>query len=142
MNDIEVKINRNAEKEVQDALKTGLRMVGMKAESYAKSLAPVDTGLLRNSITFAIGGELTHIAEYADNQGENRESYGSSAPADEKGTITLYVGTNVHYAPYQELGHRTVNGEWVDPQPFLRPALENHSEEYKQIIIGALNTIR
>ena len=140
--DVEIKVNKNAEREVMEALKKGLRMIGMKAESYAKSLSPVDTGLLRNSITFAIGGELTHIGEYADNNGENREAYQSPAPSDENGTITLYVGTNVHYAIYQELGHMTTKGNWIDPQPFLRPALENHADEYKQIIIGALNAIR
>jgi HK97 gp10 family phage protein len=39
------------------------------------------------------------------------------------------VGTNVEYAPYVELGtHRQ------KAQPYLRPAAEGHTAEYKQII--------
>ena len=42
---------------------------------------------------------------------------------------TEVVGTNVEYAPYVELGtvkHRA--------QPYLRPAAEGHTAEYKAII--------
>lgn len=42
---------------------------------------------------------------------------------------TEVVGTNVEYAPYVELGtHRQ------KAQPYLRPAAENHTAEYKRII--------
>ena len=42
--------------------------VGKKAEGYAKSAAPVDTGRLRNSITYKADGDqvtLTSNVEYA-----------------------------------------------------------------------------
>lgn len=58
----------------------------------AKRLAPVDTGRLRSSITYEIGQEGT--------------------------VIVGRVGTNVHYAPYLELGTRRMRA-----RPFLRPAL-------------------
>ena len=48
-----------------------LEIIGGKAETYAKLLAPVDTGNLRNSITHQQLDEDTEI-----------------------------IGTNVHYAPY------------------------------------------
>lgn len=42
---------------------------------------------------------------------------------------TEVVGTNVEYAPYVELGtHRQA------AKPYLRPAAENHTAEYKRII--------
>lgn len=42
---------------------------------------------------------------------------------------TEVVGTNVEYAPYVELGtHRQ------KAQPYLRPAVENHTAEYKRVI--------
>lgn len=42
---------------------------------------------------------------------------------------TEVIGTNVEYAPYVCLGTHK-----MAPRPFLRPAAENHSEEYKAII--------
>ena len=42
---------------------------------------------------------------------------------------TEVVGTNVEYAPYVELG--TVR---MSARPYLRPAAEGHSAEYRQII--------
>lgn len=42
---------------------------------------------------------------------------------------TEVIGTNVSYAPYVCLGTHK-----MAPRPFLRPAAENHSEEYRQII--------
>ena len=42
---------------------------------------------------------------------------------------TEVIGTNVEYAPYVELGTHKMSAK-----PFLRPAAENHSEEYRQIL--------
>ena len=42
---------------------------------------------------------------------------------------TAYIGTNVEYAPYVEFGTSKTAA-----QPYLRPAAQNHSEEYKRII--------
>lgn len=39
-----------------------------------------------------------------------------------------YVGTNVEYAPYVEYGTSKTKA-----QPFLRPAAEDHTTEYKAI---------
>ena len=54
---------------VDDAKKRALEIMGGKAESYAKQLAPVDTGRLRNSITHQQYDEDTEIigsnVEYA-----------------------------------------------------------------------------
>ena len=46
---------------------------------------------------------------------------------------TEIIGTNVEYAPFVELG--TVK---MGARPYLRPAAENHAEEYKQVFQNEL----
>ena len=94
-----------------------LEKMGGTAETYAKKACPVDTGRLKNSIT--------HVKSTTEE--------------------AVYVGTNVSYAPYVELGHDQEVGRYVpaigkrlvashvDGKPFIRPAVENHAEEYKAI---------
>lgn len=72
-----IKITDNTEiflSAYKKALSNGLEAVGLAAEGHAKKECPVDTGVLRNSITH------THDGEAA------------------------YIGTNVEYAPNVELG--------------------------------------
>jgi len=72
-------VNDNRDKfksELEKAIHTALDEIGAKAESYAKSVVPVDTGRLRDSIT--------HKVNDADSSVE--------------------VGSDVHYASYVELG--------------------------------------
>lgn len=135
MAEVEIKDNSaNVKAEIMRKARRALRIVGMKAESYAKALTPVDTGLLRNSITFAIGGGKANTPLYYDNEMAQYGEYTGDAPADDESQVTLYVGTNVQYGIFQELGHHTVNGKWVPPNEFLRPAMENHRQEFEQII--------
>ena len=47
---------------------------------------------------------------------------------------TEVIGTNVKYAPFVCLGTRRMRA-----RPFLRPAVENHSAEYNQIIKSELS---
>ena len=89
----------------QAARDKALEIIGGKAESYAKKLCPVDTGRLRNSITHQQYDDYTEV-----------------------------IGTNVEYAPYVELGHHTASGSFVAGRPYLRPAAEGHSAEYRAII--------
>ena len=86
---------------MQQATVRALEKCGLTAEGYAKKLAPVDTGNLRNSITHEV----------------------------DDGESAVYIGTNVEYAPYQELGtiHMAAN-------PFLKPAVADHANEYRKII--------
>lgn len=107
-------IFKSYKKQVQEASQAAkdkaLEIIGGKAESYAKKLCPVDTGNLRNSITH-----------------QQRDS------------DTEVIGTNVEYAPFVELGHHTSSGTMVAPRPYLKPAAENHSEEYRQIAVRVFN---
>lgn len=114
-----------------------LETIGLKAEGYAKELCPVGTeestgkkgyrgGTLRNSITHRVNGEA------------------------------MELGSNVEYAPYVELGtgpHFVPPPEWerfeaekgkgvgrayVKPRPYIRPAIEDHREEYRDIMESEL----
>lgn len=88
---------------LEEAIAQGLEAIGFVAETHAKEACPVDTGRLRNSISHAIDG---HDA---------------------------YIGTNVEYAAYVELGTTRMK-----PRPYLGPAATQHSEEYKELMTRAL----
>lgn len=111
-----------------------LELAGRTAEGYAKQDCPVDTGLLRNSITFALSGEKADISQYkADTPKEGKQSVetGSySGTIGDKGQKTVYVGTNVKYAEKNEYGdmieHTTGKAH------FLRDSVTTHNEEYKK----------
>ena len=45
------------------------------------------------------------------------------------GEPAVYIGTNVEYAPYVCLGTIHMNA-----QPFLKPAVSDHANEYRKII--------
>ena len=45
------------------------------------------------------------------------------------------IGSNVEYAAYVELGTSRQKA-----QPYLRPAAQNHTEEYKRIVESALKS--
>lgn len=129
--------------EVLDALerakKRGLEAIGLTAEGHAKKkitqAGAVDTGRLRNSITYALAGEETHIKSYkADKGGKDRETYTYDGTADGKKGSGVYIGTNVEYAPGIELGtHRSAGAVH-----FLQDAVANHTDEYKQIMEDAM----
>ena len=108
-----------------EAVEKALNVIGLVAERYAKELCPTDTSRLKNSISHQVDDE------------------------------TVYVGTNVEYAPYVEFGtgkfaeggggrptpwsYQDDKGNWhttngMKPQPYLKPAIENHLDEYKQYL--------
>ena len=118
---IEVTLTSNKE-EILEALgeQLGQAMIaiGMAAESNAKqeitravydtpeSPNYIRTGRLRNSISHGIDV----------NEG------------------AVYIGSNVEYAPYVELGTSK-----MPPRPFLKPAAENYVEEYKGLLEQAMS---
>lgn len=121
--------------ELDEAIDRALESVGLQASNYAKMSTPVDTGLLRNSMTYALGGEGAAISTYKDDVGKKSGSYSGSAPAEEK---TVFIGTNVEYAPYVEFGHHLPSGGVVAGQHFLERAIVGHKNEYKKLIEAAL----
>ena len=116
-------------KEVLEAIRQAelkaLEKCGLVAEGYAKKMAPVDTGNLRNSIS--------HKVDEAEKE--------------------AHIGTNSEYAAYVELGTgRYTEGGRQDPwvyqddegrwhhthgqraQPYLKPAVADHKRTYQNII--------
>ena len=89
----------------------------------------VDTGRLRNSITYATK-QHTEAKTFSWHKGRNGEpaGSGSTAPKGIPEKDTVYIGTNVEYAKYIEAGTSRSK-----PRPFLKPAATGHSEEYKRI---------
>lgn len=119
-------------KKTRAALVLALRKIGLMAESNVMNLAPVDTGFLKNSITHGLGGLNTSKSTYHADDMERKPGYGhykGRFPVDDANHVTLYVGTNVDYAPYQELGT-----EKMKAQPFLRPGIEPHQAEFEKVI--------
>ena len=88
-------------KGLSDAVERSLTRIGLAAEGYAKKECPVDTGNLRNSIT-------------------------NEVVQSEK---AVYIGTNVEYAAYVELGTTRTKAK-----PYLKPAAAEHSAVYRRII--------
>ena len=133
---MEIKSNRKKIlRELDRRMKAACEVIGGIAESAAKDLAPVDTGLLRNSITHGMAGGKLSVSEYTDDAGGQSGRYtGQSVPA-EQNQYTVVIGTNVHYAPYQELGAPNAH---IPPAPFLRPAVEGNADAFKAALKQAL----
>lgn len=84
---------------LKKAKKRGLEAIGLVAEGHAKKITPVDTGRLRNSISHATDDDAA------------------------------FIGTNVEYAPYVELGSPTIKAHHM-----LQKAATEHTDEYKRLM--------
>lgn len=81
------------------AIERGLEAIGLTAEGHAKKNTPVDTGRLRNGISHTVEDK------------------------------SAYIGTNVEYAPYVELGARGRKGVHM-----LQRSATEHTAEYKKLM--------
>ena len=92
--------------EMQTKINSWLEAIGQDAASTAADFAPVDTGRLKNSISHAVVEDAK----------------------------TVYIGTNVEYAPFQELG--TSRG--IPGKHFLQFGATAHADEYKAMLENIL----
>ena len=121
-------------------IEMALIAIGAKMESNAKALyVPVDTGRLKNSITYALAGGPAQISKYGPDSGSGDDGeqgqYSGTAPSDPGGKVrSVYVGTNVEYAEIVEEGTSGRRG-----RHYLRDAVNNHIEEYKGLAERALS---
>ena len=110
MADIKFTSNVN---DILSALEKGkhnaLTAIGSTAETHTKDNITaddlIDTGRLRNSISYAVDGEAA------------------------------YIGTNVEYAPYLELGTKKIAAHH-----YLKRAATDHKDEYKKLAVEAIKT--
>ena len=114
-------------KEMRDQVQLGLKAIGAEAEGYAKEECPVDTGRLRNSICWATATDKSTGESPADH-----EDYTPLGTPEEN---TVYIGTNVEYAPYVEYGDYA---HTTGKKHFLKDAAANHGDRYKSIMEAAL----
>lgn len=136
-NDIKIKLNDNMVRQAFNEQATaGLEEIGLRAEDYAAALTPVGTpestgiqgyigGTLKNSMTHKVVGKA------------------------------VYIGTNVEYAPYVELGtgiyatdgtgeqspwiwiDKNGKGHWtrgMKPNHMIKKAASEHNDEYKDVL--------
>ena len=109
---------------IKEAIKNALEICGGTAEGHAKEKCPVQSGVLRNSIAH-----------------------------EPRGDDTVAIGTNIEYAPFVEFGHNQEPGRYVPvlgkrlvadhvaAKPYMVPALNEHEQEYVNIVAGELNKI-
>lgn len=127
-------------KATDEQIEMALIAIGAKMESHAKAdYVPVDTGRLKNSITFALAGGPAQISSYGPDSGGGDDNqskpYSGTAPADPGGKVrSVYVGSNVEYAKAVEEGDAGRKGKH-----YLRNAVNNHTEEYKNLAERALS---
>lgn len=114
--------------EFEAAMKKTLTEWGITGEAHAKEIitekGAVDTGRTRNSTTWAIGGEGAHASGYS----------GTAPKRDEP---CVYIGSNVYYAPWIENGTSKMKA-----RPFIRPAVEDFADQYKEIAERNLGKIK
>lgn len=116
-----------------EAIERALEIIGGMLERYAKQQCPVDTGLLRNSITYCLDGKNPNHKDYKANSGDGYGAYDGEMPKEPKGSRAVFVGTNVEYAPYQELGTSRIGGKH-----FLRDSVQNHISQYQKVLKNEL----
>ena len=131
---MEIDVVDNSDKILEEFRRATLRALarcGSEAHGYAVDLAPVDTGNLRNSIAMRVDQD---------------------EPA-------VYIGSNSKYAAYVELGtgkhypggrttpwvYQDAKGNWhktegQEAQPYLKPAVADHAQTYKNIINDAFKS--
>lgn len=86
----------------------GIHIEGEAKEELNNSPKRIDTGLLRNSITYALSGEAPAISSYhGDNSSKYSKAesipvgyYNGTAPSDPDNARAVYIGSNVEYAAY------------------------------------------
>ncbi len=96
-------------RQLENGNRNALTAIGATAETHTKDNITaddlIDTGRLRNSISHTVDGEAA------------------------------YIGTNVEYAPYLELGTKKITAHH-----YLKRAVTEHQDEYKKLTVQAVKT--
>lgn len=122
------------DKELDKRVKQGMRQVGEAAAGHARNNCPVDTGRLKNSITYAVFGTSGKSRTYRDDGKGKRgkkTAYNDRIGSVPKEPWQVQIGSNVVYAARQEFEHGS-------KAHFLKNAIGNHNKQYEDILITAL----
>ena len=123
MANVEVKLESNMDAVLEalgEQLGQAMIAIGMTAESNAKQ-----------EITKAVYDTPESKSGYV-RTGRLRNSISYGVDTDEP---AVYIGSNVEYAPYVELGTSKMRA-----RPFLKPAVENYAGEYKDLLEQAIKS--
>lgn len=107
-------------KSIAENIEEAYLEVGERGVGYLKKETPVDTGHLRQSMSYTVNKKVYHPLGNNDNV----------KPTTDKDT--LYIGTNVIYAPHVE--YRSKNGS----QGFMLRAYNRTKKSAKQIFENAI----
>ena len=122
----------------REEILTALRACGVQAQAHATAEitanGAIDTGRLKNSITFAVSGDSSRQHAYNDDEGTSYSEIvnGGGKESDQ----ILYLGTNVEYAQFVEAGTHKMAA-----RPFIRPAVQNNIAEFQDIFLTVLSKI-
>ena len=144
---ITVDHTEEAMRELAKAVERGLTKCGSNMERYAKQKCPVGNpknwkwpapkgyvgGTLRGSISYALDGDVPGGTYDVKNGSGAPGRYDTPTPKEPKNSRAVYVGTNVYYAPYVEMGTSKMK-----PRPFIEPAIVGHKDEHKKTLKNAL----
>lgn len=112
-----------------EAIPAALEAIGEIGEDAVKTQITenrsVDTGLLRNSLTFAVGGQPANQRTYRADRGGETGSYNGLAPEGSK----VFWGSNVKYAASVEVRPN---------KSYLKKGLQNVTSEFEQVLRGEL----
>ena len=139
-NEIKIEIHINELKKAFDeSAEKALTLCGAEAEGDAKIEIEshprrVDTGRLRNSITWATKKEHSRVDPKLEKPNKDASDADglTSSQAEDRAVI---IGTNVEYAARIHEGDESTG---LDPNRFLRNAVERNANKYKGIIDDTL----
>ena len=140
MGDVQINDHSNEYlNEVSDSIEAALEAIGIHlsgeaAEELENSPRRIDTGLLRNSITYALDGEAPGIKSYTSDDKSVSGSYSGTAPKEKGKDRSVIVGTNVEYALYVHEGTSRMS-----PNRFLKNALDRNRDQINEYIKKAMS---
>ena len=121
--------------DLEKGKRNALTAIGSTAETHTKDNITddglVDTGRLRNSITYATG-DYSGIGTYTD---KNKKSYSDATARNTPKDDEVGIGTNVEYAAYTELGTQHITAHH-----YLKRAVTEHKDEYKNLTAQAIQS--
>ena len=142
----EIKVEKDLREQLlkatEEQIALALEACGSAVERNASDYCPVDTGFLRNSITYALDGEAPKKTSYSaknpDKSGKIKTgSYSGVAPKESNGKRSVIIGSNLPYARRIEFDSWSQKAK----DGFLRIAITRHLDEYKNLISNILKQI-
>lgn len=119
----------------EKAIKRGLTDAGMVWHGDAVRAAPVDSGLLRASIAWAVGKRRHHGEATGVDGSRVTSSYAVSAPPD-----TVRLGSSVEYAVpvHEDVSGRIPRPGGAGGPKFIETPLRENQDRYIKLVRDAL----